>query len=162
ALQYRRDQALLLGELALLAVDRGDRQHAAQLQAEALALWHALENEPWIAAASGQLAATRASLGSPVEETEGLIRTALRLAGRHRLVPTVVMTFVGLAPHLAAQGERPTPLEPRARAEAHPAATFETRRRATAMTAELAIEISPAEVAAARQRGASLDWRAVA
>ncbi len=162
ALQYRREQAVLLGELALLAVDRGDRQQAAQLQAEALALWHALENEPWIAVASGQLAAARVSLGSPAEETEALIRTALRLAVRHRLAPTALMTFVGLASHLAAQGERATPLELLALAESHPAATFETRRRATAGTAELAAEISPAEVAAARQRGASLDWRAVA
>ena len=162
ALQYRRDQALLLGELALLAVDRGDRQHAAQLQAEALALWHALENEPWIAAASGQLAATRVSLGSPAEETEALIRTALSLALRHRLAPTALMIFVGLASYLAAQGERATPLELLALAEVHPAATFETRRRATARAAELSAEIPPAEVAAARQRGASLDWRAVA
>jgi predicted ATPase/DNA-binding SARP family transcriptional activator len=162
ALEYRRDQAVLLGELALLAVDRGNRQYAAQLQTEALALWNALENEPWIAMVSGQLAATRVSLRSPAEEAEVLIRTALRLAVRHRLAPTALMTFVGLASHLAAQGERTTPLELLALVEAHPAATFDTRGRATAKMAELAAEISPSEIAAARQRGASLDWRAVA
>ncbi|NTU80577.1 MAG: ATP-binding protein, partial [Chloroflexales bacterium] len=161
-LPNRRDEAFLLGELALLAVDRGDRQQAAQLQAEALALWRTLEHEPGIAAASSWLAATWADAGAALAETEALIRTALGLAARHRLAPTALMTFVSLASHLAAQGERTTPLELLALAEGHPAATFETRRRAAARTAELGVGMPPEEVAAARQRGVNLDWRVLA
>jgi predicted ATPase/DNA-binding SARP family transcriptional activator len=161
-LQNHRDEALFLGELALVAQRQGDLRRAVRLQEDALAIWRAVGNEPGIAAASGVLATLQGALDAPAAVVEELSHTALDLALRHRLAPVALAAFIGLAPLLAAAGAAGEALELLALAEQHSAATAETRGRAAALAERIAAGVTAETVAAARRRGAGLDWRAVA
>src|SRR5690606_19982171 len=109
--ENRRDEALFLGELALLAAQQGDRGQAARLQEEALSIWRTAANEPGVAAAAAALATTRAALGAADDQVDPLFHSALDLALRHRLAPVALAAMVGMAARAAATGDPETARE---------------------------------------------------
>ena len=77
-----------------------------------------------------------------------------------RAIPFVLLTLVGIATLLAAEGEKERALELLALVLHHPLSWQWTKDRAAPLVAELEAELSPEVVAAAQARGQARDLEA--
>jgi predicted Ser/Thr protein kinase len=84
------------------------------------------------------------------------------LALNQKVAPVSLDVFVGVAFLLTGRGERQKALELLFLTEHHSASTAETKETARRYRTEQSTDLSPQEVAAAKARGETLDWEAMA
>lgn len=163
ALDHKWHMARCLQNLGCLAYYRGELRRADQFQREALAIWQQLELEVRQADVLRYLGHVMVAAGEHRHpEAAQYFRQALELATEHQVAPIALDICVGTAQLLAQTGEMEHAVELLALAEQHEASTFETRRKARQLLAEVVDQLSPEAAQAAQARGRTLDWQTAA
>jgi tetratricopeptide (TPR) repeat protein len=156
------DMAHCLLGLGCLAYDRSELRRAEHHQREALALYQQFELEVRMAEVLSQLGQVMVAADEPhYEEARQFFRQALELATKHQLAPIALEVGVGVARLRVQAGELEQAIELLTLVEQHEASTFETRKRARQLLAELMNQLPPETTQAAQARGQTQElWAA--
>ena len=144
-----------LGDLGEGANVIGEYTQAAQLAQESLAVYRKVTNQPY---SWGLRVLGNAACGlRDFQEARRCFRQALEQAMTIRWMSHAVLTLVGIATLLAAEGEKERALELLALVLHHPVSWQMAKDRAAPLIAQLEAKLPPDVVAAAQARGRARD-----
>jgi predicted ATPase/DNA-binding SARP family transcriptional activator len=144
--------AIAFNNLGRMAAETGDYAQAKRLYQEGVTQYQQIGIKSGLANTLGNLGEACYSLGDYAGARQHL-RQALQIAQEIGAVPTVLKSLVGLATLWAQQGKTTRSLELLAFAVHQSAIAQDTKKQATALSAELVAGLSPEEVAEVEARG---------
>jgi tetratricopeptide (TPR) repeat protein len=155
--------AFCLTGLGCLAYDRGELPRAEQFHQEALDTWQQIGQDVGVTTALGHLGRVLVATGERRHaEARQYFRQALDLATKLQVAPIALDVCVGAAQLLAQAGDVERAVELLTLAEQHEASTFETKRQAWQLLAELMDGLPAEAMGAAQVQGRTLDWQTAA
>lgn len=157
-LNYKLGMAAALTNAGYVAWRRGQYSEARRLHQESLAIKREIGNQRSIALSLANLGEVACSTGA-FRESEGYFKEAIGLSLSVEAMPLAVDALVGLSTVYAQQGRVEQAVEFLTLALDQPAARRETTDRAATLLEELAAELPPGVVSAARQRGSARQLR---